>query len=76
VAAGPAKVGENCPKLDDVITLVGALVVLVTGAAAVPLETRKRRLTTITITMTIEKQIDLCLALILVNIEPSWPDVD
>jgi len=36
VAAGPTKVGEYCPKLDDVMAVVGPLVVVAAGAAAPP----------------------------------------
>ena len=42
VAAGPTKVGEYDPKLDDVMALVGALVVSVTGAVAAAPETTTR----------------------------------
>ena len=73
VAAGPTKVGENSPKLDDVTALVGALVVFVTGAAAGPLETGEKPLTTITIKIAIENQIDLRFPLIMANIGPPAP---
>jgi hypothetical protein len=44
VAAGPAKVGENSPRLDDVTWLV----VLVAGAAAFTVETDIKPATIIT----------------------------
>ena len=70
VAAGPAKVGENWPKLDVVTSVVGALVVFGAGAAAVLLETSKKRPPTISIKIAIENPIDLFLALILANMDP------
>jgi hypothetical protein len=64
VAAGPAKVGANSPKLDD-----ETLGVLVTGAAAVLLEIRRTPLTTITNTAAIANQLDLRFPLLAKAIE-------
>lgn len=36
VAAGPVKVGEDLPRLEDVTALVRALAAFVTGAAVAP----------------------------------------
>jgi hypothetical protein len=69
VAAGPTKVGEYCPKLDDVTSLGGAPPVSVTGAAATPPETKTKPLTTIARKIAIENQINLCLLFVLVNIK-------
>jgi hypothetical protein len=63
VAAGPAKVGANSPKLDD-----ETLGVFVTGAA-VPLEIRRTPLTTTTNTAAIANQPDLRFPLLSKTIE-------
>jgi hypothetical protein len=60
VAAGPAKVGANSPKLDD--ETMG--LALVTGAAAVPMETRTKPQAITTNKIEIENQPGLCLPLL------------
>jgi hypothetical protein len=60
VAAGPTKVGENSPKVEDVT--VG----FVAGAAAAS-ATEKPLMTNISKT-TVENRIDLCFPLLLLNI--------
>src|ERR1022692_766845 len=49
VAAGPTKVGENCPKLVDVMALVGALDVSVSAVAASTEMTASATATTISV---------------------------
>jgi len=65
VAAGPTKVGENSPKVEDVT--VGALAGFLAGAAAAPSATEKP-LTTIISKTAVENRIDLCFPLLLVGI--------
>jgi hypothetical protein len=66
VAAGPAKVGENVPKLDDETTLLA----FVTGGAAVALETSRLPLTVID-KVAIRSQLDLRFPIVVMNIKIS-----
>lgn len=70
MAAGPAKVGENSPKFDDVTKVVAS------GgeAAAAFWEVRKRLLTNIADSVTIEGHF-LSFPVIVRNIEFSWVDL-
>jgi hypothetical protein len=67
VAAGPTKVGENSPKVEDVTAPLGALAGFVAGAAAAASASEKP-LTTIVSKTAVENQIDLCFPLLLVGI--------
>jgi hypothetical protein len=66
VAAGPTKVGENSPKVEDVTAPLAALAGLVAGAAAAASATEK--LTTIISKTAVENRIDRCFPLSLVII--------
>src|SRR5579862_4152554 len=70
VAAGPAKVGANSPRLDELTTAF--VTPCAAGAAALPLEISKRPPLTRMKNVISENQIDLLLCTLLNMAPPVW----